>query len=281
MKTLLKLSVAGLCLACGLASAAPPAPAKSTAKPATKAVVKATAPAPLMEQRALDVLKAASDRLAGARSMAFTAITTHENPSALGPPLLLTTQHEVLLARPDKLRVITSGDGTASEFYYDGKVMMALVPADNLLAVAEAPPTIDEALEAAYKSAQIYYSFTDLIVADPYKDLANGLKQAYYVGQSKVVGGTTTDIVAYIVGDVFVQIWIGTEDKLPRLVRAIYRKDPLQHRFAVVLSNWQLDMAVPPDAFATEKAASAKRIPFAKPYDAPPPGAAMSRPAAK
>jgi hypothetical protein len=32
--------------------------------------------------------------------------------------------------------VITSGDGPASEFYYDGKVMMAFEPAANLVAVA-------------------------------------------------------------------------------------------------------------------------------------------------
>jgi len=48
---------------------------------------------------------------------------------------------------------------------------------------------------------------------------------AFYIGQSKVVGGTTTDMVAYADKDVFVQVWIGTEDKLPRMVRAVYRTD--------------------------------------------------------
>lgn len=274
MTALLKAFVAGLCLAGLLANAADPA--KPVRTPAAKPPPPVAAPAPYMEQRALDILKASSDRLAAAHSMAFTAVTTHEAPSALGPPLLMTTRSDVLLARPDKLRVLTPGDGTASEFYHDGKHMMAYVPNDDLLAEAEAPPSIDGALEAAYKKAQIYYAFTDLIVADPYKDLAPTLKQAYYVGQSIVVGDTTTDIVTYITGDVFVQIWIGTEDKLPRLMRAMYLNDPLQFRFAVVLSNWQLDLAVPANAFSTEKAAMAARIPFARPYDAPPPGGAVS-----
>jgi hypothetical protein len=46
--------------------------------------------------------------------------------------------------------------------------MMAYVPADNLVAITDAPPTLDAALEAAYKTAGIYFPFTDAIVADPY-----------------------------------------------------------------------------------------------------------------
>ena len=79
--------------------------------------------------------------------MTFTATATYESPSALGPPLVYTTISDVTLQRPDKLRVITPGDGPASEFYYDGKTMMAYAPAENLVAVADAPPTIDAALQ--------------------------------------------------------------------------------------------------------------------------------------
>src|SRR5213078_5123376 len=140
----------------------------------------------------------ASARLAAAKSMAFTAVVSYESPSRLGPPLVYATKSEVTLQRPDKLRVITLGDGPPSEFYYDGKIMMALAPAENLVAVADAPPTIDAALEQAYHSAAIYFPFDDWIVADPYKEMSDGMHLAYYIGQSKVVGGTTTDMVAYI-----------------------------------------------------------------------------------
>ena len=52
------------------------------------------------------------------------------------------------MQRPEKL-VITPGDGPASEFYYNGKSMMAFAPAENLVAVAATPPTIDATLKAA------------------------------------------------------------------------------------------------------------------------------------
>ena len=250
----------------------PPAAKKQAAKKqATPPVAADTRPA--LEPKAIDILKAASSRLAAAHTMAFTALVTYESPSRLGPPLAYTTKSEVTLQRPDKLRVITLGDGPASEFYYDGKMMMAFASAENLVAVADAPPTIDAALQAAYDSADIYFPFSDVIVADPYKDIADGLKRAFYIGQSKVLGGTTTDMLAYVSDGVFVEAWIGAEDKLPRMLRAVYRDDPLQMRHQLELSNWQLDLAVSADVFGSSNAASATRIKFARPDLQLPPGA--------
>ena len=133
------------------------------------------------------------------------------------------------------------------------------------------PPTIDAALKTAYDTAAIYYPFTDLLVADPYAALTDGAILAFYVGPSGVVGGTKTDMVAWANDDVFLQIWIGVDDKLPRRIRAIYRADPLGLRHEMELSNWQLDGAVAQDTFASQKAQAARRIAFTAP--ALPPGA--------
>jgi hypothetical protein len=210
--------------------------------------------------------------------MAFTAVVTYESPTRLGPPLAYTTSSEVIMQRPDKLRVITSGDGPASEFYYDGKMMAAYAPAEDLVAVAAAPPTVDAALKAAYDTAAIYFPFSDVIVADPYKDIAEDMKLAFYIGQSKVVGGTPTDIVAYDSGGVFVQVWIGVEDKLPRMLRAVFLDDPLRLRHELEISNWQLDAAPSADVFTPSRVTSAKRIEFARPDPKLP---ASARPPAK
>ncbi len=103
--------------------------------------------------------------------------------------------------------------------------------------------------------------------------MAEGLKLAYYIGQSHVVGDTTTDMVAYVDNGVFIEIWIGMEDKLPRLIHAVYLNDPAQLRHNLLLSDWKLDLAVPADAFTPTDAANAKHIPFANPHPQPPPGA--------
>jgi len=256
---------------------ASPAEAQSPQKAATPpakaaATKKAAAAAPVLEPKAIEILKAACARLAAARTMAFTAVASYESPSKLGPALVFTTKSEVMLQRPDKLRVITVGDGPATEFYYDGKAMMAYVPAENLLAVAEAPPTVEGALKQAFDTAAIYFPFTDVVVADPWVALADGMKLAFYIGQSNVVGGGKTDMIAFANDEVFLQLWIGAEDKLPRLVRAQYRGDTLHLRHQVELSDWKIDGSIPADAFASAKSAGANRIAFANPNPTLPPG---------
>jgi len=256
----------GMSLAVSAAAQQPPAPGASP--PAAAAP---SAP-PALEPKAIEILRASSSRLAAAKTMSFTAVVSYEGRSRLGPPLVYTTRSEVTVQRPNKLRVITPGDGPASEFYYDGKTVMAYSPAANLVAVADAPPTIDATLRAAFHAAAIYYPFADFIVADPYKDIADGLAVAFYIGQSQEVGGTTTDMVAFAHDDVLVQVWIGVKDKLPRRSRAIYSNDPTQLRHQMDLSNWRLDGAIPAGTFKSARAADAKRIPFARPE--PPAGVA-------
>src|SRR5260370_42399906 len=75
------------------------------------------------------------------------------------------------------------------------------------------------------------------------------MKIAFYIGQSTVVGDTTTDMVAYVTGDVFVQVWIGKDDHLPRRIYAIYLNDPLRLRHVMELSNWAINPSLPSDAF--------------------------------
>ena len=263
-----------------------PAPATAPAKqaPAAKAVTPAKKPAAsefklVLEPRAMDLLKAVSTRLAAAKSMSFTAVVGYEYPSKLGPPIVYTTRYDVTMQRPDKLRILVPGDGPVSEFYYDGKTMVAFAPAENLAAVAEAPPTIDAALKMAFRAAALYYPFTDLLAADPYAALTDGAILAFYIGPSSTIGGTKTDMIAWANDDVFLQIWIGADDKLPRRMRAIFREDPLGLRHEMELSNWQLDPVVSPDTFASAKAQAAGRMVFAAP--APPPRGAKPLTAGK
>jgi hypothetical protein len=261
------VTVIGALLTGWARSEAPPAPtAADSATHGAAPQEPAVAPfQPGLEPRAIEILKTASAHLAASTSMTFTAVVSYEGPSLLGPPLIYSTKSQVTLRRPNKLKVITLGDGPPSEFYYDGKIMMAFAPKENLVAIADAPPTVDEALVAAYEGAAIYFPFTDVIVSDPYKDMAGDLVTAFYIGQSQVVGGTTTDMVAFATKDVFAQIWIGAEDKLPRRLYAVYLNDPARLRHVLELSNWELNALVPEDAFASTKTSGAARMPFKRP----------------
>jgi hypothetical protein len=264
----------GLVLGGSAAAQSPPAatPAPAAKQAPAKAVAKKPGPKfeLVVEPRAMELLKAMSAKLAAAKSMSFTAVVGYEYPSKLGPAIVYTSRYDVTMQRPNKLRVIMPGDGPASEFYYDGKTMMAFAPAENLVAVSDAPPTIDAALKAAYDNAAIFYPFTDLLLDDPYAALTNGVILAFYIGPSANIGGTKTDMLAWANKDMFLQIWIGADDKLPRRIRAIFRNDLAGLRHEMELSNWQLDGPIAADAFASAKAQGAGRIAFANPVRLPP-----------
>ena len=268
----MKKRLALLALLAASFSAATCSAAQPAGKPAKAAKQAAASFKMVLEPRALDLLKATSARLAAAKAMSFTATVSYEYPSKLGPAIVYTSRYDVAMARPERLRVVALGDGPASEFYLDGKTMLAYAPAENLVAVADAPATIDAALKAAYETAAIYFPFTDLLAADPYAALAEGAKLAFYIGPSGIVGGVKTEMLAWANDDVFIQIWIGSDDQLPRRLRAVYSADPLRLRHDMELSNWQLDPQLGSDTFSAQKAQGGQRIAFAHPVSAPPPG---------
>jgi hypothetical protein len=270
---------------CASAQPAPPHGASGAASSATKpGGPAATQSVPLvMEPKAMEIIKAMGDRLAAAKTMSFTATVGYEFPSQLGPPLVYTTEYDVTMQRPDKLRVIMPGDGPRSEFYYDGKTMVAYAPVENLVAVTDAPPTIDEALKKAFQKAAIFYPFTDLLVDNPGTVLAETGKLAFYIGQSNI-GGIKTNMVAWANDDVFLQAWVGVDDKLPYRVRATYSADPLRLRHDLVLSNWKLDEAVTADMFTSTNALGAHKIDFDRPEARLPAGVkpiTLSKPSSK
>ncbi|MCI4678626.1 DUF2092 domain-containing protein [Rhodoblastus acidophilus] len=250
--------------------AAAPAALAQNAPPPMAAPAPAAPAHPAIEPKAVDLLKAASAALASAQTLSFHAVTTYEHAAANGQPLFFSTVSDVTMQRPDKLRVITIGDRTPDEFYYDGKTIMAYIPSADLVAIADAPPTVDQLLDDVWDKAAIYFPFSDVLASDPYAELSQNLHSAFYVGQSIAVGGVKTDMVAIAGDEAAGEIWLGAEDHLPRMIKVVYAHEPAHALYQVDFSNWKLGEKVEPAAFTSEKAAKAKHIPFATPDDPSP-----------
>lgn len=254
-----------LALSLTLALAAPAAFAQTAAPPAGAAPAAAPAAAESVEPKAADLLKAASAALSSAKTLSFTATSTYQRNAPNGQPLFYSTVSDVLLQRPDKLRVITRGDGTPDEFYYDGKTMAAFVPSLDLVAIAEAPETVDKFLDQAWEKAAIYFPFADVLVDNPFGDLSKHLHSAFYIGQSIAVGGVKTDMIAIATDDAAGQIWLGAEDHLPRMIKVVYAHEPAHALYSTEFSGWRLGEKIADGAFASEQASKAKRIDFTPP----------------
>src|SRR5882757_10410107 len=96
----LRYGLAVLLLAAGMdAQSAADAAKKRAGALASPAAVNA---GPALEPKAIEILKATSSRLVAAHSMTFTADVSYESPTRQGPPLVLVTQSDVTLVRPNK-----------------------------------------------------------------------------------------------------------------------------------------------------------------------------------
>ena len=61
-------------------------------------------------------------------------------------------------------------------------------------------------------------------------------------------------------------MWVGTGDRLPRLIRAVSLDDPNRLRHNVVLSDWKIDMPMRPDVFTSLNIAGTQRMDSAEPH---------------
>jgi len=217
-----------------------------------------------LDPRALDALKLMSDTLAQAKSVRFDARSMAPIKSPQGIWVSLFGTARVVKQGGDKLFAETRGDFFPYDFYFDGKTVTAYSPTKNFYAEKPALGTIDDVIETAYREEGKSFPYADILVAEPYKVLTEGLLKAVYVGQS-TIGGVKTDHLVFINKSVEWQIWIGVADHLPRLVYANYMDDISEPSYTVGFLNWKLNEPVNPGTFVFQNTSRAAKVEFRNP----------------
>lgn len=228
-----------------------------------KTAAAAAAPAKdIKDLRALAALKAMSGTLANARTLSFKVRGIVPTPAPTGQYVSLFASSRVVMQRPDKLFVEARGDLFPSNTYYDGKTVTAVGVEGRFYAQREAAGGAIEALmKGVQPASDATAPFLDLLVADPYVLLTQDLASALWVGQS-TVGGVKTDHLAFTAPGLDWEIWIGTADKLPRLMVVSYRTGERQPTFTVEFSDWKLNTPVPAKTFVASIPKGAAKLEF-------------------
>ena len=223
-----------------------------------------------LDPRALDMLKLMSDKLSQAKSLRFEARSMVPIKSPNGTWISLYGTSRVVKEGSDKLFAETRGDFFPYDFYFDGKVITAYSPTKNLYAEKAAPGTVDSVIEAAYREEGKSFPYADILVAQPYNVLTEGLVKAAYVGQSTLRPlsggeGVKTDHLVFSHEGVEWQIWIDTEDRLPRMVCATYLDNVGEPSYTVEFGDWKLDEPVSPETFLFQDTSQAEQVEFRNP----------------
>jgi hypothetical protein len=226
-------------------------------RPAASAKVK-----PAIDPKADEMLRRMSDYLAGLKSFSFAAEHATEVVLKSGEKLEFLADSTVTVQRPNMLRSDRKGEMADVSFIYDGKAMTIYGRRMNMYASADAPPTLDAAIDFARERLNLEAPAADLLYSNPYKVLMEDVVSGTYVADA-TVDGVKTHHLAFRGNETDWQIWIEDGPRpLPRRFVIVSKKVASDPEFAVELREWNLEPRVTPDMFSFKPPAGAERIDF-------------------
>jgi hypothetical protein len=231
------------------------------AVPETPAEATAAPDEPVVEQEAIDALKAMGTYLRTLKAFEVVSDFTVEETLDDGQKIMNSGAASYLARLPDRLSVDLYTDTAEREFYYDGKTLTMYGPKIGYYASVEAPATIAETLAMASDRYGLEVPLADLFVWGSEDDGTANLTSAFYVGASQV-GENSCDHYAFRQEGADWQLWIEADDTpLPcRLVITATDDETLPQYVSTL--TWTLDPPIDEADFAFVPPEDAKKIPL-------------------
>jgi hypothetical protein len=218
-------------------------------------------PAPrAVEARADQELKKMSEFLAKLPKFALEAEESFDEVPDGQPKTQLTNLRRVAIARPNRLAADATGDTLNRASWYDGKTVTVLDKEHNVYATVEGAATIDATLDKLQDEYGIAQPLIDILYADPYAVLTEGITYGRYLGIHQAAGVPCHHLV-FSQDTIEWQIWIDASDKpLPRKLVISYVHEPGEPQYSATMRRWNLDPQFPEDLFTFEAPEGAQKI---------------------
>lgn len=233
-------------------------------KPETAIILPAAPGDPKVEKDADKILKAMSDYLTQMQTFSYKSKGTFEIVGEGNKKTQQTYSSDVMVKRPNKLRVNARNENRDASVYYDGKTFTVLGNKANMYAQAPAPPTLDAALDSARERFLMDPPGSDLLYTYPYKGLMELVTEGKKLKEEKV-NGIKANHLAFKSKEVDWEIWIQEDDQpVPLRYKIISKNEPGAPEFTVEFSDWKKGSGAEfaDNQFAFTPPANAKKIPF-------------------
>ncbi len=216
--------------------------------PTTVSAQTEAAKAPAVDAYAQSIIKRASEYLADAKGVGFTAEIWEEVPVENGPVLQSTRTVEVNLRRPDRLRAEIRSARIARTLLYNGKSLTVHDALAGCYGTINTPATIDETLDAAADMG-IEFPLEDVLMSKPFGDGASKATAGQYLGVEEVLGKRCHHL-AFRNESFDWQAWVD-EGPLPVLRKAVlhFTKEEGKPALTALFSNWRMGSNLPLSAY--------------------------------
>jgi hypothetical protein len=217
------------------------------------------APARDIEPRALELVKAASARLARTKTFTFR---TRNAPGVLAdssPFASFFADAQFAVMQPDKVRAKVRGEAPPLDVFFDGKTLTVYQPTLNLYASSDDPGALEALIPFALQRAGVLFPLMDALAGDPQTTLIKRITRARYKG-SAAIGGKQCEHGAFAAPEVEWELWIEAKTSLPCRLTGRMLDTQGAPRFAVDFYDWKLNPPLSAASFAFVKPAGAGRF---------------------
>jgi hypothetical protein len=198
--------------------------------------------------RGREIITRMSDKLASAQSFSVSTQETREQIRPNGKVEPVTLKRNLVVRRPDRLYVESSGD-RQNQVWYDGIGLTLVMHKEKVYAQARMPETLDKTLDAMHERYGIATPLGDFAYSSPAKALLSDTTTGGWAGR-ETIDGKEVDHLAFKDTGVEWQVWIPTSgDPLPVKAAAVFTEDKHLRKVEVTLSNWNLAPQVAADRF--------------------------------
>ena len=174
-----------------------------------------------------------------AKELSFTAKTIRVYLDESGQPLHIFHTLKVVVRRPGRLAVQSTGDDGPHDLFYDGKSVAIFFPDKKQYAVTAAAGDISSALGEVRNKLVIDFPLVDFLTAAPDKSFLSGVTAGWQVGTNKVDGVECRHLFFSQRGGIDLELWVENNDAaIPHRLIVTYRLLPGQPEFIAEFANW-------------------------------------------
>lgn len=164
-----------------------------------------------LDPDATEVLQFMSDYLAATEAFSVNADVDFEVVARTGQKLQFSSYASVLMERPNGLYIRRQGPLADTEIFFDGSQLTLFGQRINAYAQQALTGTVDDAILAVEAETGIPFPGADLLFADPYTVLSEGVESSTYLGTA-YIDGVEVHHLAFREDEVDWQIWVQTGD---------------------------------------------------------------------
>jgi hypothetical protein len=196
--------------------------------------------ADVIDPTASEILRTMSGFLANAPGYLVDVEVLEDEILLTGEMIQYRRSLQIAVRRPDRLRIEEVGDRGRRRLIYDGRTVTLVDFTSGTYAVADAPATLDEALDLFTDRYGLVMPGSDFAYSDPYAALTEDAVQGVYLGVSQAYD-TPLHHLAFRQDDLDWQLWLPEKvPLLPARLLLVSRTDEGYPRMAVEMTNWRL-----------------------------------------